>query len=97
MQLLSGHGYFRSYLLKMSKALSTDCLYCPDVENNAEHTFFNCEKWATRIASLVADIRRIAPGNRVGAMPRREDVWTHHIGHYVEGILRVKKKYLERV
>ena len=59
----------------MRKALSPDCLYCSDIDDNAEHTFFNCDRWATRRASLVADIRMIAPDNIVGAMLRREDVW----------------------
>ena len=70
-QLLSGNGYFRSYLHKVGKALSADC---PGIENNAEHTFFNCDRWAINRASLVAGMEIIVLHNIIIAMARRENI-----------------------
>ena len=81
---LSGHGYFRSYLQKMGKTLSADCL---GIEDNADHTFL----WATRRASLVADVGMITPYNIFRALLTEKDV-RNHVAHYVEGILRTKKE-----
>ena len=67
---------------------------CIRDRNNAEHTFFNCDRLATRRASLVSDIGRITPDNIVGAMVREEDTWSH-VAHYAEDNLRVKKRYLD--
>ncbi|XP_046688647.1 uncharacterized protein LOC124374485 [Homalodisca vitripennis] len=39
-QFLTGHGYFQSYLFLMRKTGSPDCIYCPGVPDDAEHTFF---------------------------------------------------------
>lgn len=56
-QLLSGHGHCRLYFHKMGKAMSAEWL---TIEDNVQHTFFNCVTWSMRRASLVADIGTIA-------------------------------------
>ena len=61
-----------------------------------EHTFFNSNKWATRTASLDADIEIIAPDNIVAAMIRGKDV-CNRVAHYAEAILQVNKEKLERL
>lgn len=92
-QLLCSHGYFRSYLNKMGKALSADCLYFSGTEGNAEPSFFNCNILATRRASMVADMGMIAPDNIVGARLRKVDPCdTLRRGH-----LRMNKGDLERL
>lgn len=47
-QFLSLHEYFWSYLHKMQKALTAQCLYCPVVNDNVEYTFFACDRWLHR-------------------------------------------------
>ena len=74
--------------------MSADCLHCPDIEDNAEHTF-NCDRPATRRASLVADIITIAPDNIVRAMLRGKDV-SNHMAYYAKGTFRVKKGEVKR-
>ncbi|XP_046679324.1 uncharacterized protein LOC124366767 [Homalodisca vitripennis] len=44
-QFLTGHEYFQSYLFLMRKTGSPDCIYCPGVPDDAEHTFFRCPHW----------------------------------------------------
>ena len=44
-QFPTGHSFFRSYLSKMVKAMSPDCIYCPGIPDDVEHTFFHCQRW----------------------------------------------------
>lgn len=44
-QMLSGHGYFQSYLWKLNRANDGTCLYCGYHEDDAEHTTFQCPCW----------------------------------------------------
>ena len=75
--------------------MTADCLYCPDIEDNAKHAFLNCDRRAMRRASLVADIITIALDNIVRAMLRGKDV-SNRVAYYAKGTLRVKKGDLER-
>ncbi|XP_054259233.1 uncharacterized protein LOC128983977 [Macrosteles quadrilineatus] len=36
---------FQSYLHLMAKTNSPDCIYCPCIPDDAEHTFFRCPQW----------------------------------------------------
>lgn len=45
-QLLTGHGAFNAYLNRMGLRDSLMCSYCPDETDNAQHTFFHCNRWA---------------------------------------------------
>ncbi|KAJ8932589.1 hypothetical protein NQ318_016633 [Aromia moschata] len=44
-QLLTGHDQFNAYLFKMSLHPTPTCKYCPDKIDDAEHTFFECDRW----------------------------------------------------
>lgn len=51
-QFVTGYVYFRHYLHKMERIESVTCLYCPNINDNVNHTFFNAndgqireEKW----------------------------------------------------
>ena len=44
-QVLSGHGYFCKYLFKMGKMTRPNCIYDDASIDDAEHTFFHCERW----------------------------------------------------
>jgi len=44
-QLLSGHGCFGQYLSKNGKEPSAKCHYCPEENDTAEHTLFDCPAW----------------------------------------------------
>lgn len=94
-QLLSGHGYFRSYLYRMGKSASMDCLYCPGVPDDAEHTFFDCDRWTPMRRSLEMDIGVFTPDNVVGVMLQTEDNW-RNVAHYTQRILQAKKVDLDQ-
>lgn len=96
-QLLSGHGYFRAYLHRMGKVPSSDCLYCPGIPDTADHTFFNCERWHVRRASLSFEIGVVVtPDNIVGAMLQGEGTW-NCVKRFAEGLLRAKKVDLDQL
>lgn len=66
--------YFRSYLYRMGRATSSDCLYCVCVTDDSEHTFFRCEKRGRRRTSLVSGIGPITPFNIVVGVKRRREI-----------------------
>lgn len=95
-QLLSGHGYFRSYLHKIRKAMSEECLYCPGEIDDACHTFFHCDKWVERRRKLSVEIgAQLYPGNIVETMLQKEDHW-NRVAQYARTILLAKKADLDR-
>lgn len=59
-QALSGHGCFNSYLFKRGRVDSPYCICCPGVRDDAEHTIFNCEKYAHKRVQLLAELGRSA-------------------------------------
>ena len=93
-QFLSGHGYFRSYLYRMGKVSSADCIYCPGMQDDAEHTFFNCRKWLMQRAPLERLIHGFSPDSVVERMVEEDTVWDC-MSHYIQIILRSKKVDLE--
>ena len=97
-QFLSGHGYFQSYLHKMKKVGSPECKYCGAEYEDAEHTFFDCDRWAEERAKLKSEVGHITPGNVIDTMLQSEELWDR-LAKYVEAILRQKKKeeILERL
>nr|XP_041633309.1 uncharacterized protein LOC121503173 [Drosophila kikkawai] len=54
-QILSGHGSFRSYLRRFGQEEDDSCTHCQgQLEETAEHTVFNCARFAGERASLEA-------------------------------------------
>jgi hypothetical protein len=94
-QFLSGHGYFRSYLWRMRKVTSAECLYCPGSTDDAEHTFFACDAWEEQRAALEAEVGIWSPETAVEIMLQGEKEWSL-VAHFVEEILKVKKGDMDR-
>lgn len=94
-QFLSGHGYFRSYLFRMRKVTSAECLYCPGSIDDVEHTFFTCHTWEERRARLEIEVGTWSPETAVDALLHGVDRWAH-VSHFIEEILREKKVDLDR-
>lgn len=95
-QFLSGHGYFRSYLHKMGKASTPMCIYCPDKIDDAEHTFFDCERWASDRRALVEySGRMLSPDAIVPKMLDCEETW-NRVSRYATEVLRTKKRDLDQ-
>ena len=90
-QLLTGHGYFRSYLSRMGKVRTPDCTYCGTDNDDAEHTIFVCPRWTVdRTRTELTIDSNITPDNIVGLMLQDNEKWTQ-VATYVETVLRGKK------
>lgn len=94
-QFLSGHGYFRKYLNKMGKATSEECMYCPDIKDDAEHTFFKCENWAQQRGVVMEALGTWSPETTIEKMVGDEDAW-REVGKFVVNVLKKKKDDLDR-
>ena len=89
-QFLSGHGFFQSYLFRMSKVGSPECVFCPGERDDAYQTFFDCDRWMTKKIALETEIGGITPDNIVERMLQNEKRWSA-VARFVEDILRAKK------
>ena len=92
---LSGHGYFRSYLHRMGKADSPDCIYCPGVPDDAEHTFFRCSRWERLRLEATCTFGAISVDTVCVKMLEGEEFWSCW-SRFTQGILRAKKIDLDR-
>ena len=94
-QFLSGHGSFQSYLHKIGKARSPDCVFCNGVVDDAHHTFFSCGRWDGVRQQLYLNTGDLSPDNIVEEMLRTADRW-NRVAHYVRALLVAKKIELDR-
>lgn len=75
-QVLSGHGCFRTYLHRFQLAEDSNCPYC-NVEDDAEHTLFFCQRWACYRELCFRSIHNIITvQNMVTLMLDDENTWT---------------------
>ncbi|XP_070144162.1 uncharacterized protein [Drosophila kikkawai] len=76
-QILSGHGCFRSYLRRLGHEEDDSCTHCQEqLEESAEHTVFNCARFAGERASLEAWLgNTISAENLVPLMLLSEANW----------------------
>jgi hypothetical protein len=51
-QFLTGHGCFGSYLHRIGKLESPECIDCLAPTDDAEHAFFHCDRWWRRRREL---------------------------------------------
>lgn len=45
MQLLTGHGIFNSYMMRLNKENSNQCWECKEEPDDAEHALLKCPRW----------------------------------------------------
>lgn len=64
-QLLTGHGCFNDYLLRMNRRDQDTCVYCNEVDG-VEHTFLRCTRWTVERCAWRA--RRPGPDNMRAAV-----------------------------
>lgn len=55
-QLLTGHGCFYTYLLRIGKVDSAFCPFCEREEDSSEHTLARCENWSEERETLTSVI-----------------------------------------
>ena len=95
-QNLSGHGYFRQYLYRMSKAIDPGCIYCEEMSDDSEHTFFHCIKRQDERNMLIEQLVEITSNNIVNAMLESETKCST-VRRFVECVLPRKKVDLDTI
>ncbi|KAL1447310.1 hypothetical protein WDU94_005527 [Cyamophila willieti] len=74
-QILTGHGCFRFYLHRFGIENTPRCWFCQAVDD-AEHTFFQCERWVRVRRETEEMVRRVlTPQNMVQVMMESRENW----------------------
>lgn len=96
-QMLSGYGCFRSYLHRFGHDSDPSCPSCsPSAEENDEHVFFVCHRFAhSWLASETTIGCIIYPTNIIGIMLSSQEHWDL-VCSFVKSVL-VELRRLERV
>jgi hypothetical protein len=90
-QFLSGHGCFGQYLHRIRKADTPRCVDCQSPVDDAEHTFFACDRWWRRRMELKATIDDpFTPETVVGKMLESRSNWTA-VDQFVKEVLTTKE------
>ncbi|XP_015368634.1 PREDICTED: uncharacterized protein LOC107165079 [Diuraphis noxia] len=92
-QFLTGHGCFQTYLLPRSTRVeSSECLSCGDPEDDAEHTFFRCGRWAGKLRELEATVGEdVTPETVISIMLSSRGKWAA-VDRYVKEIMITKQE-----
>lgn len=56
-QILTGHGCFATFLHRIGKLNSPDCLFCMGSEDSAEHTIQYCPEWNAEREEMVRQLQ----------------------------------------
>ena len=72
-QLLSGRGYFCKYLFKMGKMTPPNYIYRDAFSDDAEHTFFHCERRKLERRNLEAKVGACTIENFCGGILNNDD------------------------
>jgi hypothetical protein len=68
-QILTGHGMFGEYLLKIQREVTSICHHCQEEEDTAQHTLERCPAWEEPRRVLCLTISdRLAPEAVIEAM-----------------------------
>ena len=78
----------------MGKVTDHGCIYCDEMSDDAEHTFFHYIKWHDERNMLIEQIGEITPDNIVDAMLESETKWSA-VRRFVKCVLRRKKVDLD--
>ncbi|KAF6200532.1 hypothetical protein GE061_004975 [Apolygus lucorum] len=89
-QFLSGHGYFRSFLVQIGKATDPECRYCGIEEDDVCHTFFTCPQWVSMRRSAEEVIGTLRPQTIIHEMIRNKSSWDA-MAVFVASVLKAKK------
>ena len=80
----------------MGKTGSPNCIYCPGVLDDAEHTFFRCQRWERPRLEAMNRLGALSVDSVCEKMLEGEDIWDC-MSRFVQGILRTKKSDLDQV
>jgi len=75
-QFLSNHGCFGEYLNRIGKVDVTSCVDCQEAIDDAEHVFFNCDRWWRERRALEVELEQeLNPDSIIGCMLKKPSNW----------------------
>lgn len=89
-QFLTGHGYFRTFLVKIGKLGSPICRYCGAEDDDAHHTFFTCTKWSTPRGEVSTNLGSLTPETVIAKMLEKIENWDI-VANFVFTVLKTKE------
>ena len=91
-QVLTGHGQFQTYMVRIGKAGSDTCVLCDTgTTDDVEHTVLHCTALQEARDESPAHIRRFKVAELVDSMLGTVTAWREGIGH-LNRIMRAKKR-----
>ncbi|XP_060813991.1 uncharacterized protein LOC132906138 [Bombus pascuorum] len=91
-QILTGHGVFGEYLLRIQREVTSICHHCQEEEDTAQHTLEFCPAWTEQRRVLQLDINEnLAPEAVVNAMIRGPQEYTA-VRTYCEQVMLAKER-----
>ena len=91
-QVLTGHGVFGDYLLKIRREVATICHHCGEEEDTARHTLEACPAWEVPRRVLRLEIgERLAPETLIEAMLRGPQEY-RAVRTFCEQVMLVKER-----
>lgn len=91
--MLTGHGCFGQYLYRFQKLNDPICVDCGANSDDAQHTFFQCDKWwrrQRRDPEVTLGSQR-EPETIVGCILQSREKWSA-VKNYVNAILATKEE-----
>jgi hypothetical protein len=91
-QVLTGHGVFGEYLLKIKREVTSICQHCQEEEDTAQHTLERCPAWEEprRVLRLTIGVR-LVPEEVMEAMTRgQQELAT--VRNYCEQVMLAKEQ-----
>lgn len=91
-QFLTGHGCFKSYLLKYKRCEDEVCMYCGHSQDDVEHTFIECDRWWKERREL--EIKTgcdITPEGMLSGMLGSKKSW-NAVAKFIDVVLARKEK-----
>ncbi|XP_026731847.1 uncharacterized protein LOC113496728 [Trichoplusia ni] len=91
-QILSGHGCFGNYLLRIARREATPCCHhCNDSEDNAQHTLEVCPAWAIQRQTVVAVVGGdLSLPSVVASMVGSEESW-RAVAEFSDEVMALKE------
>jgi len=94
-QVLSGHGCFAADLKRFGKLQCSECWFCENPMDDAEHTVFTCDAWYSRRRQVELTLGTdLNPSNLITTMMATKENW-NALSEMIKEIM-VKKETEER-
>jgi len=90
-QIITGHGSFGDYLVRIGQVESPVCPHCGGAEDSARHTLEECPAWAVERGVLMAEIGQdLSLGAVLGAAASATSKWSAFLG-FAEAVMSAKE------